>query len=423
MAAKREIVITGVGLVSPIGVGCQAYWQSLMDGRSGVRRLDLFDGSQLPPALVAQVRELNIAKFVRPRKALKVMGRDIQLGFVAADLACSCAGVEQGTVDPERLGIVFGADMMTCELDELVAAYRRCIVDGRFDFSRWGTLAMDEMFPLWMLKYLPNMPACHIGIAHDARGPNNSLVLGEVSSLAAIAEAMRVIERGQADVMIAGGTGCRTHSAIWARRKVYELSQRVDCPEAACRPFDAGRDGTVHGEGAGAFVLESRRHAEARGARILARILGYFGAHEPHRPGLPLEGTAIGSAIRLALADAQVSPREIGHVNAHGMSTRLDDKIEAQAIRHTLGDVPVTAPKSFFGNLAAGSGAVEMAASVLAFHHGRLPFTLNYQTSDPQCPVHVVSGKPADLGTPTAVVLNHASTGQAVAMVIAAPNW
>lgn len=423
MAAKREIVITGVGVVSPTGVGCELFWQSLMEGRSGVQRLDLFDGSRVPPALAAQVRQLDIAKFVRPRKALKVMGRDIQLGFVAADLACSCASLQQGTVDPERLGIVFGADMMTCELDEMVAAYRRCLVDGRFDFSRWGTHALDEMFPLWMLKYLPNMPACHISIAHDARGPNNSLVLGEVSSLAAIAEAMRVIERGQADVMIAGGTGCRTHSAVWARRKVYELSSRVDHPEAACRPFDADRDGAVHGEGAGAFVLESRTHAEARGARILARILGYFVAYEPHRPGLPLEGTAIRSAIRLALDDAGVTPREIGHVNAHGMSTRLDDRIEAQAIRHTLGEVPVTAPKSFFGNLAAGGGAVEMAASVLAFHYGRLPFTLNYEKPDPQCPIFVVRGEPAELGTPTAVVLNHAATGQAVAMVIASPDW
>jgi len=423
MAGEREIVITGVGLASPIGVGCEQYWHGLMEGRSGISRLDLFDGSQLPPVMAAEVCGLDVSRFVRPRKALKVMSRDIQLAFVAADLACSCAALERGSTDPERLGIVFGADMMTCELQELEAAYRRCLVDGRFDFSRWGGEAMDEMFPLWMLKYLPNMPACHIGIAHDARGPNNSLVLGEVSSLAAIAEAMRVIERGQADVMIAGGTGCRTHSAIWARRKAYQLSSRFDRPEAACRPFDADRDGMVHGEGAGAFVLETRRHAEARGARVLAKILGYFGAHEPHRPGAPLEGKAIAAAIRLALRDAKIAPRQVGHVNAHGVATLHDDRIEAQAIRRTLGDVPVIALKSFFGNMAAGSGAVEMAASVLAFYHRRLPFTLNYEKPDPECPVNVVSGKPADLGVPTAVVLNHAPTGQAVAMVIASPQW
>ncbi len=419
MTPKREVVITGVGVVSPIGIGNEQFWTSLCEGRSGVRSLEMFNGSDLPVANAAPVPELHAERYVRPRKALKVMCRDIQLAFVAADLACSDAGLSSKPVDPERLGIVFGADMMTCELEEMVAAYRQCTVDGKFDFKLWGERALAEMFPLWMLKYLPNMPACHIGIAHDARGPNNSLTLGEVSSLSAVAEAARVIERGQADAMIAGGAGSRMHPTTWVRTKIYRPSQRGDDPAAASRPFDADRDGMVHGEGAGAFVLEDRRHADARGAKILARILGHASTFEPHRRGEPIRGDAVRAAIRGALRDAKLQPADVGHVNAHGLSTRLDDELEAQAIHDTLGDVPVTAPKSFFGNLAAGAGAVEMAVSVLAFQHGLVPHTLNYDTPDPNCPVNVVCGQPAGLERPVAMMLNHSQVGQAVAMALA----
>ena len=422
MAPTREVVITGIGVVSPIGIGCEQFWTSLCEGRSGVRSLGLFNGRDLPAAIGAQVLDLQAEQYVRPRKALKLMSRVIRLAFVAADLACSDAGFASSPVDPERLGIVFGTDMMPGDLDELVPAYRGCMPNGRFDFKLWGERALPEMFPLWMLKYLPNMPACHIGIAHDARGPNNSLTLGEVSSLSAVAEAMRVIERGQADAMIAGGTGSRVHPFLWGRYKIYRPSQRSDNPAAASRPFDADRDGMVYGEGAGAFVLEERRHAEARGAKILARILGHARTFEPRAPGEPLRGQGIRAAIRAALEDARLQPGDIGHVNAHGLSTKLDDQFEAQAIRDTLGHVPVTAPKSYFGNLVAGAGAVEMAVSVLAFREGLVPATLNYEHPDPDCPVNVIHGEPMEITRPTALVLNHARVGRSVAVIIGGPD-
>jgi len=197
MAHKQDIVITGVGVVSPIGIGQEAFWTSLCEGQSGVRLLHLFQDSELIP-FGGEVTDFDPKKYVRQRKSLKVMSRDIQLAFAAADLACCEAGHHKQPIDPERLGIVFGADLMPCELHELVRAYRSCIVGGNFDFRRWGEAAMAEIFPLWMLKYLPNMHACHIGIAQDARGPNNTLTLGDVSSLSAAAEGMRVIERGGA---------------------------------------------------------------------------------------------------------------------------------------------------------------------------------------------------------------------------------
>ncbi len=420
MGPTQEVVITGMGVVSPIGIGTDPFWDALREGRSGVRRLAAFNGSDLPAPLGAEIEAFDPLKFVRPRKALKVMSRDIQLAFAAAEQAATQAKLDN--VDPDRLGVVFGADLIAAELEEMVNAYRACLVDGQFDFQRWGPRAMAELFPLWMLKYLPNMPACHIGIARDARGPNNSLTLAEVSSLSALSEAIRVIQRGQADAMIAGGTSSRNHPTIWVRRGAYQLSQRVDEPAAACRPFDADRDGMVHGEGAGAFVLESRPHAEARGARILARILAFANAFEPHRPGQPLQGTAMRTAIRQALDRAGLRPNDIGHVNADGLSTTFDDQVEAQAIRETLGDVPVTAPKSYFGNLSAGTGAVEMAASVVALEKGEIPATLNYTRPDPACPVNVIHGKPAPLGRPVALVLNHSRIGQSVALVVAGPE-
>ncbi len=420
MAAKPEIVITGVGVVSPVGIGSDAFWTSLCEGRSGVRRLDLFGKSDLPVPLGAEVLDFDPKQYVRPRKSLKVMSRDIQLGFAAADMACDQAGLHDQPMDPERLGIVFGADLIHCELSELVNVVRGCLVEGKFDFSHWGQQAMAEMYPLWMLKYLPNMPACHIGIAQDARGPNNSLTLGEVSSLSAVAEAMRVIERGHADAMIAGGTGSRIHAVSWIFGTVSELSRRSENPAAALRPFDARRDGTVNGEGSAAFLLESRSHAEARGATILARVLGYCGTFEPCRNGEPPRGRCIRQAIIGALRDAALQPGDVGHVNANGSSTILDDRIEARAIRDTLGDVPVTAPRSFFGHLGAGTGAVEMAASVLALQEQCVPRTLNYELPDPQCPVNVVHGQSMTADKHTALVLNHTVFGRATAMLLGA---
>lgn len=417
--AKREVVITGIGLVSPIGIGKERFWQSLVEGHSGVRRNELFAECGHVSPLGADVADFDPKQYVRPRKALKVMSRDIQIGFAAADLACVDGQLPQHPVDPERIGIVLGADMIACELDELAEPFKLCIENQQFKYERWGQ-AMASFYPLWMLKYLPNMPACHIGITQDFRGPNNSLVMAEVSSLAAFIEAVRVIERGQADAMIAGGVGSRIHPTIWTHDQLWQLSGRANDPAAACRPFDAQRDGTVHGEGSGTFLLETRQSAEARGVPILATVRGFATASEPISRQGAITGAAVRRAIAGALAQAGVAPAEIGHVNAHGMGTTDDDQIEAQAIRAELGDVPVTAIKSYFGYLGAGSGAVEMAASVLAFQHKQVPRTLNYETPDPACPINVVHGQALATDNPLGVVLSHARTGQAVAVVLSA---
>jgi 3-oxoacyl-[acyl-carrier-protein] synthase II len=429
MAPKQDIVVTGVGVVSPIGIGKTPFWAALCEGQSGIRRLELFDDPALPSPIGGVVANFDAKQYVRPRKSLKVMSRDIQLAFAAADLACVDAGLPGHPIAPERLGVIFGSALIPGELDELAGAYRRCVVDGKFDFERWGAAAMAEMFPLWMLKYLPNMPSCHVGIGQDARGPNNSITMGDVSTLSALAEAVRILERGQADAMIVGGVGARLHPVVWARADVRGLSQRGDNPTAASRPFDADRDGLVGGEGAGVFLFETRSHAEARGVPVVARVLGCAAAFEPGSLQLSNNAATVARgnnvicrAIAGALHDASLTPADLGVVVAHGTSTIDDDRLEAQAIRAVLGDVPVTAPKSNFGYLGAGSGALETAVAVLSLQHGLVPHTLNYEHSDPECPVNVVHGQPAPLKLPTALVLSHSPLGQAVAVVLAAGN-
>jgi len=424
---RREVVITGVGVVSPIGIGRAAYQAALAAGRSGVRRITLFDPSELAVDFAGEVDSFDPKVYVRPRKSLKVMSREIQFGFTAADQALADAHLTSTddsdsnapAVDPDRLGVVFGSDMIYCEPEELIAAYRACLNDGQCDFSRWGTHALSEMYPLWLLKYLPNMAACHVGIALDARGPNNTITLGDVSSLVAIAEAASIIERGWADVMIAGGSSGRVNAGLWPFRNPALLSHRRDDPAGACRPFDAARDGMVLGEGAAAFVLEDRRHAEARRATIHATLLGSGNTFQT--PTTFTEGSPDGliRAIEQALARSNLSPADIGHVNANGLGTPLHDRLEAQAIHRVLGDVPVTALKSYFGNLGAASKAVEIVASLTTLQSGWIPPTRNFQSIDPACPINLVHGQTRPSARRSALLISQAIQGQSVAMVVA----
>jgi 3-oxoacyl-[acyl-carrier-protein] synthase II len=421
MSLNQEIVITAAGVVCPIGIGLPALWTALCEGRSGVRNLNLYDEPDLPVAFGGAVLDFDPKPFVKNRKSLKVMSRDIQFAVSAAEMAAEMAGHRAKPFEPERFGVVFGADVINCEIPELVPAFHSCMVEDKFEFHRWGHAAMADMFPLWLLKYLPNMHACHIGLAQDARGPNNTLALGDVSSLSATIEAARVIERGHAEAMIAGGAGSRIHPTIIFRDIAQGLSRRGSAPEKACRPFDASRDGMVNGEGTAAYVLESHDHAERRGAAPLARILGHASACEPIFNGQSPQ-LAPNSALRRALAGALtrsgVAPQSVGCVIAQGYSTRVDDEREAQAIRDVLGDVPVTAPKSYFGHFGAGSGAVELVIALLTLAHRTIPPTLNYETPDPQCPINVVHGPPQPLETPTVLVLSHSRQGQAVAILL-----
>jgi len=420
MGRARDIVITGLGVVSPVGAGIDAFWDALMARRSGVRRLPIYDSLQ-QDCIGADIVGFDPKQYVRPRKSLKVMSREIQLAFAAADMACQQAGATVGAVDPERLGVVFGADMIYCDLLELEAASRKCVENGGFNLRSWAEHAMSEMYPLWLLKYLPNMPACHIAIANDARAHNNSITLGEVSSLVALGEAVRVLERRQADIMVSGGTGNRLHPMYWGFRNQQRISRRCDDPERASRPFDRDRDGLVDGEGAAAVILERQDHAERRGVRPLARVVSYASFVEPVSADKPPTGKAIRASIEQALKSADLKPDDVGYVSANGLSTTEHDRSEARAIRDVLGDVPVIALKSYFGSLGAAAGGVDLVSNVLAMQHGTVPGTLNYDHPDPMCPVNVmVEASPRQ--KPHVLLLGQTTMGQAAAVILSTPD-
>ncbi len=420
MTSADDILITGVGVVSPIGIGREAYWTSLMEGVSGVRPIPSLVDSEFPVKFGAEVQDFEPKKYVKPRKSLKVMCREIQIGFSASTLALEDAALTAEHIDPDRIGVIYGSEMLYCAIDTMADVYRKCLKDGEFDFDEWGEQSQAKMYPLWMLMFLPNMTACHAGISIDARGPNNTIVAGDASSLLALIECVNVIRRGHADVMISGGVGSRINVTPLMYRRDLNLSHRNDAPEGACRPFDAGRDGMVNGEGGGALVLETRRHAEARGAKPLAKISRYGMAFEDCADDKPPTGSGVAGSIQNALLSSSITVEALDHVNAHGTSTIESDRAEAKAIRELLGDIPVTANKSYFGNLGSGSGAVELAASVLALKEGVTPPTLNYETPDSDCPVEVIAGASRPVTKQAVMKLSQSGHGQTAAVVIEA---
>jgi 3-oxoacyl-[acyl-carrier-protein] synthase II len=417
MPVPREVVITGVGVVSPIGIGRDAFWSSLCEGRSGVGLLERFDASSLTRRIAAEVRGFDPVQYVKPRKSLKVMARDTQFGMAAAALARDDSGLHCELIDPERLGVVFAADTINPTPEAVTEIYAPCMIDGQFEFETWATRGMAGSFPLSMLKLLPNMIACHISIAHDARAHNNTLFTGEVAALLAISEAANVIRRGGADAMLTGGASSRMQPIDWVQGCLHlEMSQRADDPASACRPFDLERDGQVLGEGAAALVLEERRHAVRRGATIYGTILGTGSGCDPAQQVAPA-GTGLRLAIAMALRHAQIDATALGHINAHGVATRDEDRIEAQLLTETCPRIPVTALKSYFGNLCAAGGAVEAAASVLAVQAGKIPATLNYRRPDPECPVRVITGESLEHAPSVALAVNRTRAGQAAAVI------
>jgi 3-oxoacyl-[acyl-carrier-protein] synthase II len=280
---------------------------------------------------------------------------------------------------------------------------------------------MPQVTPLWLLKYLPNMPASHLAIYNDLRGPNNSLTLREASANAAVGEAFRTIVRGSADVMIAGATGTRVHPM----KMVHSVTQEEVAangvePARACRPFDLNRSGMVLGEGAGAIVLEEYERAMRRGATIYGEVVGTASSSVGNDHGVARRQAAITNVLGATMRDADAKPQEIGHVHAHGLSTRSCDVEEAQALRAVFGDsvrtVPVTAAKSYFGNLGAGSGLIELIASLMALNRAKLFKVLNYDTPDPDCPV-AVSRTESDPGA-SFININVTPQGQASAVLI-----
>jgi len=417
-SSSRRAVITGLGVITPIGLTLDSFWEGLLTGRSGIRTLSSFDTSGLPIRMGGEVVGFDAKNYIdkKDRRSLKVMARTIQLAVAAAQLAMDDCAIDKQKLDPARFGVEFGAGLIATELEELSIASKVSVncQPGSVDLEKWGEQGIPNIQPLWMLKYLPNMLACQVSILHNAQGPNNTITESDVASLLALGEAYRIIGRDQADFFIVGGADSRINPLSMVRQSLFQpFSRRNDTPEKACRPFDRNRDGMVIGEGAAVLALEELEHAKRRGARIYAEVAGYGAAFDAKR-----DGAGIARAIRAALADAGIGPEEVDHVNAFGFGSVESDIWEARGLEQVFGQgAPVLATKSYFGSLGAASGVTELAASLLALRHGVVPPTLNFEEADPACPVPVIAGGSKPIQRPSFVKLSFTDLGQCAAVV------
>lgn len=421
-SSTRRTVLTGLGVLTPIGLGADAFWQGLSSGRNGVHRLQAFDPSSLPIRFAGEITGFDARDYLdkKDRKSLRVMARTIQLAVAAAQLALDDCKLDKRTIDPTRCGVEFGSGLIATELDELGPAAHlsaNCL-PGVVDLEKWGDQGLANIPPLWMLKYLPNMLACHVSILHDFQGPNNTITESDVASVLALGEAYRIIQRDQADFFLVGGADSRINPLSLVRQCLFQsLSRRNDAPEKACRPFDRERDGMVLGEGGGVLALEDLEHARRRGAQVHAELIGFGASFDRDH-----SGAGLARAVQAALRDAGIGPEEIDHVNANGFSTVESDIWEARGLQEVFGNcrqpVPVLAVKSYIGSLGAASGTTELAASILALRHGVLPPTLNYENPDPACPVHVAAGSMRPLARPCVLKVSFTELGQCAAAIL-----
>ncbi len=431
-SSSRRVVITGMGLISPLGNSSDALWNALTSGASGVELLQRVPAEHLTSDIGGECRDFtgDIADFGdidkklkrNIKKSLRLMCREIQLGVAAAQFAIADANLGEH-YDPTRIGTMFGSDYIITEPIEFAAGVSNCMNGSSdFDFDKWAEHGLTKVEPTWLLKYLPNMPASHIAILNDFQGPSNSLTVREASANLALSEAMTIIQRGSADAMIVGSTGSRIHPlrtihVVLAEALANRNSPGIDGDAAkACRPFDSHRCGMVLGEGSGAIMLEYLDSAQRRGATIYGEVIGYGSSLVANSDGVANYAKAFENAILGSLETSDIKPGDLGHVHAHGLSSISVDAQEASAINKLLGDVPVTAAKSYMGNLGAGSGMVEVIASVLALKNDQLFPILNYDSPDEACPVNGV----ASATSPGEMFLNLNCTpqGQASAIMV-----
>jgi 3-oxoacyl-[acyl-carrier-protein] synthase II len=388
--------------------------------------------------LAGQVPDYKIQKYVLKtyRKAVKLMSRDIELAVIAANEAFVHAGLitrgidpENVNVNPERVAINLGAGLISCDLVELAPAVAASVTDGKFDLRKWGKEGLELVTPLWLLKYLPNMLACHIGIIHDIQGPSNSITCAETSAHLAIAEAAQIIARGDSDIALAGGAEAKVNPIVMIRQCLLKRAthQNNDEPASACRPFDADAKGSVFGEAAGVVILESLENAERRGAKIYAEVagIGHSNSINPAYEHIEPDGKGIEMAIKKAIADAQIEPGDLDLIIPHGTGIPADDLAEAKAIQVALGEaaaeIPVWPTKSMLSNTGAASGAVDVIAAVCAMSDGKIPAAKNCKRRADGCNLNIAN-KLQEKKIRYALSCSYTYGGQTAALVLKQPD-
>lgn len=385
MIEKRRVVITGVGMLTPMGIGVEASWKAALDGKSGIGRITQFDVSEFPVQIAGEVKGFDPAPYVEA-KEIKKMDRFIQFAMAAATMAVEDSGLNITAENAERVGVTIGAGM-----------------GGLPAIEHWHKVYLEKghrrITPFFIPMLIINLAAGNVSIKFGAKGPNTSPVTACATGSHSIGDAFRIIQRGDADAMIAGGTeSVITPLGVGGFAVMKALSTRNNEPEKASRPFDVERDGFVMGEGAGVLILESLENAVARGAKIYAEVVGYGMSADAYHITTPApEGEGAARCMKAGLKDACIEPGEINYINAHGTSTKYGDELETMAIKKVFGEhaykLCVSSTKSMTGHLLGAAGGVEAIFSLLSIYHGIVPPTINLEKPDPECDLDYVPNK------------------------------
>ena len=382
---KRRVVVTGIGMISPLGVGTEKTWQGLLEGRSGISRITKFDPTAYACQIAGEIRDFNPEDWIE-RKEVKKSDTFIHYAIAAAQMAIEDAAIDWKKEDGDRFGVIIGSGIGGLPL----------IAEMHLKLLERGP---SRISPFFIPGLIVNLASGHISIRYNCRGPSSAPATACATGAHAIGDAFKIIQRDDADLMFAGGSeAVITPLAVGGFSAMRALSTRNDEPQRASRPWDLDRDGFVMGEGAGVVLLEEREHAVARGAKIYCELTGYGMSSDAYHITSPSEdGGGMTRVMQRALKDAALAPNDIHYINAHGTSTSVGDRIETLAIKTVFGDqaykIPVSSTKSMTGHLLGAAGGLETAICALVMKHGILPPTINYETPDPDCDLDYVPNK------------------------------
>jgi len=376
--SERRVVVTGIGVISPVGTDIPTFWESLTTGRSGIRRYEAFDSEIYECKIAGEVRNFEPAPFFKNPKSAKRTDRFTQFAVAASRFALDDAGVDLDKIDRNRFGVMLGSG---------IGGLRSMEDECKRLFERGPT----RVSPFTIAMMISNMASGIVSMEFDLRGPNMCIVTACATANNSLGEAWRIIKFGDADAFLAGGCEATiTPIGISGFAAMKALSLRNDEPAEACRPFDRDRDGFIMGEGSGIMVIEELEHAKARGARIYCELAGYGCTADAYHMTAPLpDGEGAARAMQIAMKHAKVNPEDIDYINAHATSTPIGDACETKAIKRALGDraykTPVSSTKSMTGHLLGAAGGIELAACALSIQHGVIPPTINLENPDPEC--------------------------------------
>jgi len=421
---RRRVVVTGIVCVTPLGAEIETIWSRLLAGDSGIGYTTLFDAANFPTKISAEVRDWDISDVGEDPKDWKYQGRHTHFAVGAAKKALADSGVQDFPIDPIRFGVYTGSGEGQQDFHRFTQMMVAALEGDGLDLAKFSRKGLEILHPIAELEQEPNMPAGHLASLVDAQGPNLNCLTACAASSQAIGEAVEIIRRGEADVMLSGGTHTMIHPfGVTGFNLLTALSTCNDEPTKASRPFDRDRDGFVLGEGAGMVVLEELDRAKARGARIYGEICGYGSTADAFRiTDTHPEGRGAIACIRMALADAQTALEDVDYINAHGTSTNVNDRVETLAIKEVFGqrayEIPISSTKSMLGHLIAAAGATEVVFSLLAIRDGVVPPTINHENPDPDCDLDYVPNTARSVPCSTVLTNSFGFGGQNIALLI-----